>query len=89
MADSGKEIGSRCHHCAGPLTKNLVFTTKFFLLLIEFYLFLLLMGLVKSVLVAELIFRKPTNGLWLRLSGIASLWLVKTKIKFGAKNRLF
>ncbi|VYS56236.1 unnamed protein product [Arabidopsis thaliana] len=23
MADSGKEIGSRCHHCAGPLTKNL------------------------------------------------------------------
>ncbi|KAL1211565.1 hypothetical protein V5N11_023572 [Cardamine amara subsp. amara] len=23
MADSGKEIGNRCHHCAGPLTKNL------------------------------------------------------------------
>ncbi|ESQ49682.1 hypothetical protein EUTSA_v10021750mg [Eutrema salsugineum] len=23
MKDSGKEIGTRCHHCAGPLTKNL------------------------------------------------------------------
>ncbi|CAH2072449.1 unnamed protein product [Thlaspi arvense] len=23
MTDSGHEIGIRCHHCAGPLTKNL------------------------------------------------------------------
>ncbi|VVB15041.1 unnamed protein product [Arabis nemorensis] len=23
MADSGHEIGVRCHHCAGPLTKDL------------------------------------------------------------------
>ncbi|KAL9290241.1 hypothetical protein AtEden1_Chr3g0159861 [Arabidopsis thaliana] len=35
MADSCKEIGPRCHHCAGPLTKNLEYTTKFMLLIDE------------------------------------------------------